>query len=118
LTALFDAKAVFFGDGLGYRDPAISSATLGTIATAIKTAGLAVRVVGHTDGSGTPAANLTLSLQRAAKVRDDLIGRGVPEKLLTSIGRADTIPIAVADAPLNPNRRVTFELGFDGEMAP
>lgn len=46
-----------------------------------------VRIVGHTDATGTTAANDALSLDRAASVRDWLVARGVPAPRITVAGR-------------------------------
>jgi len=67
-----------------------------------------IAVVGHTDFMGTDQYNDTLSLQRARRVRDLLIQRGIPAKMIHASGRGKREPlIRNADAVAEPrNRRV------------
>jgi len=53
-----------------------------------------VQVNGYTDHIGTAAANLDLSARRAAAVRDELVGKGVPSGSMTLRGRGESDPIA------------------------
>ena len=53
-----------------------------------------VRIVGHTDSTGTDAINDPLSLARARTVRDYLETRGVPASRLEIAGRGSHEPIA------------------------
>lgn len=53
-----------------------------------------VRVVGHTDNTGTPAINDPLSVQRAASVREYLAARGVDPQRVTISGMGEREPIA------------------------
>lgn len=46
-----------------------------------------IRIVGHTDATGSAAANDALSLDRAASVRDWLVARGVPAPRIGVAGR-------------------------------
>jgi outer membrane protein OmpA-like peptidoglycan-associated protein len=46
-----------------------------------------LRIVGHTDASGSTAANDALSLDRAASTRDWLVARGVPAARIAVAGR-------------------------------
>ena len=67
-----------------------------------------IAVVGHTDFVGSDQYNDTLSLQRALKVRDLLVRRGIPAKVIQAAGRGKREPLVrtsqdVADPR---NRRV------------
>jgi outer membrane protein OmpA-like peptidoglycan-associated protein len=67
-----------------------------------------VRIIGHTDSTGTDAINNPLSVNRAASVRDYLTSRGVPLSAITIDGRGSREPVAsnaTADGRAR-NRRV------------
>lgn len=53
-----------------------------------------VRIVGHTDSSGSDALNNPLSLDRAEAVRDYLIAHGVPAARVQVEGRGEREPVA------------------------
>jgi outer membrane protein OmpA-like peptidoglycan-associated protein len=53
-----------------------------------------VRIVGHTDSTGTDAINDPLSLARARTVRDYLSDRGVPASRMEIAGRGPREPVA------------------------
>jgi outer membrane protein OmpA-like peptidoglycan-associated protein len=63
---------------------------------------------GHTDGSGAPAHNQTLSEQRAAAVKAYLVAQGVATARLTSVGFGSSRPVAdnATDLGRARNRRV------------
>ncbi|MGZ8997192.1 MAG: OmpA family protein, partial [Rhodospirillales bacterium] len=75
-------------------------------------AGTIMEIGGHTDTSGNPAANLTLSQQRAEAVRNTLIDLGVTGDMLSAKGYGDTQPLASNDTPEGrfQNRRITYVL--------
>ena len=56
-----------------------------------------VRIVGHTDSTGSDAINNPLSVNRAASVRDYLTARGVPAGVISIDGRGAREPIASND---------------------
>ena len=56
--------------------------------------GLKVGVEGHTDSTGTPARNKTLSQQRAESVVSALVKAGIDAKRLTAAGWGQDKPIA------------------------
>jgi outer membrane protein OmpA-like peptidoglycan-associated protein len=45
----------------------------------------------------------------------DLVARGIPPNRLIAVGRLNGVPIAQGSGTESPNRRVEFELAFDGE---
>jgi outer membrane protein OmpA-like peptidoglycan-associated protein/uncharacterized surface protein with fasciclin (FAS1) repeats len=57
--------------------------------------GIAITVEGHTDSDGDPLANLALSRQRAAAVRDGLVARGVDAGSITADGFGAQRPVLV-----------------------
>ena len=67
-----------------------------------------LRVVGHTDSTGSARYNQLLSQQRAQAVADVLIRDGVPATRITVIGRGENDPIASNATPEGraQNRRV------------
>ena len=71
-----------------------------------------ITVIGHTDRVGTVAYNDTLSLQRATRVRDELVRRGIPPDRITSAGRGEREPLVpTADEVAEPrNRRVEISV--------
>lgn len=71
-----------------------------------------LRVEGHTDSTGSPAANLELSKRRAAAVLAALSQRGVSRSRLVSTGFGDAKPLETnaTDAGKQKNRRVEFHI--------
>jgi outer membrane protein OmpA-like peptidoglycan-associated protein len=68
---------------------------LDKVAEGLKSATAAsVRVVGHTDTTGTEEGNERLSVSRADSVRNHLVGRGVSTTAITTDGRGSREPLA------------------------
>ena len=67
-----------------------------------------VTVVGHTDTTGTPAANVELGLKRATMVRNLLVEAGLAASAIdvTSFGEADLLVSTADNTPESRNRRV------------
>jgi len=76
-----------------------------------------VRIIGHTDSTGSDAINNPLSVNRAASTRDYLTGRGVSSQRIAIDGRGSQQPIAdnSSEAGRARNRRVEI---FVAEAAP
>ena len=74
--------------------------------------GMVVRVIGHTDSTGSDAINNPLSKERADSVRDFLVDRGVPGSRIETSGRGSREPIASNDTAAGQaqNRRVEIFL--------
>ncbi len=72
-----------------------------------------VRIIGHTDSTGTDEFNERLSLQRAQATRDYLAARGADPRQLMVAGRGEREPVAdnASDAGRSRNRRVEIFLG-------
>jgi len=52
-----------------------------------------IRIVGHTDATGSASANKKLSEKRAIAVRNVLVAQGVGAERLTTLGLGETMPI-------------------------
>lgn len=71
-----------------------------------------IRIIGHTDSTGSDAINNPLSLQRAANAREYLAARGVSTQRIMIDGRGEREPVADnnTDAGRAKNRRVEIYL--------
>ncbi len=71
-----------------------------------------VRIVGHTDSTGSDAVNQPLSEDRARSVRDYLAGRGVAPSRVDTSGRGASEPVAsnATESGRAQNRRVQIFL--------
>jgi len=72
-----------------------------------------VRIIGHTDSTGSDELNDRLSLQRAQSARDYIVARGVNSRQILIEGRGKREPIADngTEAGRAKNRRVEIFLG-------
>ncbi len=90
-----------------------ADAVLSEAASAAKSTGSAsVRVVGHTDTSGSNAYNQKLSECRANAVKSNLTGKGVSEGSISTSGKGETeLMVQTGDRVKEPqNRRATVDL--------
>jgi outer membrane protein OmpA-like peptidoglycan-associated protein len=115
LAAWIRDHAVFFSDGSDYRNADAANRTIDDLAKLMVDSNAFVRVVGFTDFSGGPQRNLPIAQARADKVGAALAERGVPRSLIGAVGRASGGDLSTVTGPQSPNRRVEFEIGFNGE---
>lgn len=80
-------------------------------------AGMHVRIVGHTDSTGSDAINNPLSKDRAESVKDFLVDRGVPASRVETAGRGEREPVASNDTAEGRARNRRVEI-FLREPAP
>ena len=75
-----------------------------------------VRIVGHTDNTGSDAINNPLSVNRAQSARDYLVSRGVSSSRISIDGRGSREPIAdnATEAGRARNRRIDLFLAERG----
>jgi outer membrane protein OmpA-like peptidoglycan-associated protein/uncharacterized protein YidB (DUF937 family) len=92
--------------------PADGMEIIRTSAQALKRApaGTLIEIRGHTDNTGDPAKNLSLSQARANAVRDALLAAGAPGVMLTATGYGDSKPRASNDTEYGrfQNRRIEY----------
>jgi outer membrane protein OmpA-like peptidoglycan-associated protein len=71
-----------------------------------------IQVIGHTDSVGADAENDALSLQRAEKLRGEMLGLGIPPARIRAAGRGEREPLVpTADGVDEPrNRRVEINV--------
>ncbi len=90
-----------------------ADAVLSEAAAAAKGTGAAsVRIVGHTDSSGSNAYNQRLSECRANAAKSNLAGKGVPDGAITTAGRGESeLLVQTGDGVKEPqNRRATIDV--------
>jgi outer membrane protein OmpA-like peptidoglycan-associated protein len=75
-----------------------------------------VKIVGHTDTTGSDAINNPLSVRRAESARDYLVSRGVASSRISTEGRGSREPIAdnATEAGRARNRRIDIYLAERG----
>lgn len=93
------------GDTLTTESKALVSEILATVQARVRPD---VSVTGHTDTTGTPAANIVLGLRRAMAVRDLLLGAGLDAPLIdvTSHGESNPVEPTPDNTGNARNRRV------------
>ncbi len=112
------AYTVYFDTGQSALSPE-ASATVSQAAAAFKQGGTAVGVRGHADTVGNAEANLQLSRQRAAAVKDALQRNGVPGAAILSGGVGEqNLPVATPDqTPERRNRSVDIAISRQALMS-
>jgi len=99
-----------FEPGTSTLTPDSQNQLPGILEQATARAGGEIQVVGHTDRTGSPQANDTLSLQRAQAVRNLLIQRGFEPALVEAIGRGEREPVVPTEANVNEPRNRRAEI--------
>jgi outer membrane protein OmpA-like peptidoglycan-associated protein len=106
--------AIFTFDAGSAAVKATTDATLLEIARTVKTRNRTyVDVIAHTDTSGTPQGNRTLSERRAAAVATYLAGHGVSKARIASRGLGESSPLyspETSETQKAANRRIEIRL--------
>ena len=112
LAIYFEGTTDVIEDAAAVRDKLAAVAALAAAAGGI-------RVVGHSDSSGLPAANLKISRLRAEAVAKVLAELGLDRQRIIIAPRGDGVPLgASGDARAQRSRRVTLEPLFANEIRP
>ena len=110
--------AIFFASGVDYRDADSATRHIGELAQLMKAAAAAVRIAGYTDEVGGQNKNVALAQDRAEKIRRELTALGVQPSQIITVGRASLNDLSDVRGASSPNRRVEFEMAFEGEAQP
>ncbi|MGI9409071.1 MAG: OmpA family protein [Hyphomicrobiaceae bacterium] len=108
-------NAIFFADDDRLRAPAVAGRKLDRLAGLLKQTSVVLRIAGYTDESGGLARNNPLAQSRADVVVRALVTRGISQRRLVAVGRANGVNLTNTIGPASANRRVEFEIGFVGE---
>ncbi|WP_246021667.1 OmpA family protein [Alteraurantiacibacter aquimixticola] len=108
VQALLRARSIRFEEGSDRLVPG-SEPLVDEVATALRPClGAIIEITGHTDSSGTEPGNLSLSRERAAAVRNELVERGIPADGLRIRGVGSRLPVEGLDPADPANRRIEF----------
>ncbi len=105
---VFSLAGDAFASGKAALTPS-AAASLTTLAAYLQAGpSVGVKIEGHTDNQGNPAANLALSQRRADAVREALVAAGVPRARVQAAGRGQLQAVAdnATSAGRAKNRRV------------
>lgn len=109
------SNAIFFEAGSTQYVGGASRGTLEQLAKLMLACDARLRIVGYTDPAGQRRTNEELAIGRARQVRAELVSLGVPGERLLAVGRPDGPFLASEQADAASNRRVEFEIAFEGE---
>ena len=109
------ANAIFFTVDATYRDDAQAEKKLKELIDLARRIGNPIRIVGYTDDLGNLRGNERIAINRAERVRADLVRLGLEAQRLYVVGRPSGPYLSNETGTNSPNRRVEFEIGFEGE---
>lgn len=105
-------RGIKFGSDTAYIEPA-SAGVLDLVAQRMReNPEIRVRIEGYTDEQATEAHNLELSQERAEAVKRILVGFGIAEDRLETVGHGESNPVASNDTTEGRalNRRVELDI--------
>ena len=111
-----ETHAIFFGEETEFRSPAQAQQRLETLSRLVMATDASLRVIGYTGETGGIGQNRRLADARANRVADALVALGVPRARIIVIGRSRGPYLSDQTGPEGGNRRVEFEIAFQGEQ--
>jgi OOP family OmpA-OmpF porin len=94
---------------------ATSLAIIKDVAIALKGCkGYTLDIAGHTDSVGDEGVNRIMSEERAKRVRDALVAKGIAGSAVSAKGYGSSRPIHAGQAADPANRRITFTVNGAG----
>lgn len=108
VNSAIDDRVMIFQPGSAWLN-ATTQAIIRDVAKALKGCdGYKLEIAGHSDNAGDEGINRLMSEERAKRVRDALIEKGVAGARLIAKGYGSTRPIRAGQASDPANRRITF----------
>lgn len=105
VVGLNGCYTVFF-DSDSTSITATADSTVRQLASVVKGMRTSVTITAHTDRSGSPAYNVTLSQRRAESLKARLVELGVSAGIINAIGKGETQPLVqTADGVKEPQNR-------------
>ncbi|MBP6013179.1 MAG: OmpA family protein [Alphaproteobacteria bacterium] len=103
---------VFFGFDKSNLTPEAARVVADAAAAAKEYGSASIKVIGHTDTSGSPSYNQALSMRRSQAVKDGLAANGIPASAVSTAGRGEAeLMVQTGDGVKEPqNRRATIDL--------
>ena len=103
---------IFFGFNKCDITPEADRVLGDAAATAKSTGAASIKIVGHTDTSGSNAYNQRLSECRANAAKTNMVGKGLPEASISTSGKGESeLMVQTGDGVKEPqNRRATVDL--------
>ncbi|MBT2186221.1 OmpA family protein [Sphingobium nicotianae] len=114
IDAALAGRVMSFRSGSAWLNPQ-SNKMIDDVAAVLKRCrAYGIEIGGHTDGAGDEGVNRSMSQERANRVRERLIARGVPASAVVAKGYGSSRPIRAGNTLDPANRRISFTISRGG----